>query len=59
MPTSGGAQGTNGPLQVWFELSFPPMGILALGIEHALDVTVLRLHDPNPRYRLVKLAAPA
>jgi hypothetical protein len=26
------------------------MGLFALGIEHPLDVTVQRSHDPNPRH---------
>jgi len=26
------------------------MGIFAIGIEHPLDMTVQRLHDPDPRH---------
>ena len=42
---------TSRPLSlVPLELPFSPMGVLAIGIKHALDVTVQRLHDPNPRH---------
>ena len=33
------------------------MGIFAIGIEHPLDMTVQRLHDPDPRQLRVAPAA--
>jgi hypothetical protein len=35
---------------VSLELPFPPMVFFAIGIEHSLNMTVQRLHDPDARH---------
>jgi hypothetical protein len=37
-----------------FGLRLPPMMIFAIGIEHPLDMTIERLHDPNPRVQKIR-----
>jgi hypothetical protein len=44
--TNGGEEG----LFVSLQLPLSPMGLFPLGIEHPLDMTVQRLHDPDPRH---------
>jgi hypothetical protein len=38
-----------GPLFVPFQLPLSPMRVFAIRIKYALDVTIQRRHDPNPR----------
>jgi hypothetical protein len=33
------------------------MRLFAIGIEHALDMTIERLHDPDPRHHRMSAAA--
>ena len=42
---------------VSLELPLSPVGIFAIGIEHPLDMTVQRLHDPDPRQHRITTAA--
>jgi hypothetical protein len=39
------------------ERPFSQMGVISVGIEHPLDMTVSGLHDPDPRHHRVSAAA--